>query len=165
MLSQTVTFHSVPSPSERLSGMLCHIFIRCLMSRRLSPLCVCVCVSVRPTRSRNGGGRSGTFCASTMILEMIRHHSMVDVFFAAKTLRNSKPNMVETMVSKQGSSSLSTATYLILVCCFLRQRFQRSGTQEPSSMNESNVPCTALCYLSHILHKSRVKLRVTGFGG
>ncbi|KAK9526222.1 hypothetical protein VZT92_014933 [Zoarces viviparus] len=45
----------------------------------------------------NGGGRSGTFCASTMILEMIRHHSMVDVFFAAKTLRNSKPNMVETM--------------------------------------------------------------------
>lgn len=36
-----------------------------------------------------------------MILEMIRHHSMVDVFFAAKTLRNSKPNMVETMVSKK----------------------------------------------------------------
>lgn len=35
-----------------------------------------------------------------MILEMIRHHSIVDVFFAAKTLRNSKPNMVETMVSK-----------------------------------------------------------------
>uniref|UniRef100_A0AAQ6A697 protein-tyrosine-phosphatase n=1 Tax=Amphiprion ocellaris TaxID=80972 RepID=A0AAQ6A697_AMPOC len=50
----------------------------------------------------NGGGRSGTFCACTMILEMIRHHSMVDVFFAAKTLRNSKPNMVETMVSCSG---------------------------------------------------------------
>uniref|UniRef100_A0A8C7ZDN8 protein-tyrosine-phosphatase n=1 Tax=Oryzias sinensis TaxID=183150 RepID=A0A8C7ZDN8_9TELE len=47
----------------------------------------------------NGGGRSGTFCACTMILEMIRHHSVVDVFFAAKTLRNSKPNMVETVVS------------------------------------------------------------------
>uniref|UniRef100_A0A671W0D3 protein-tyrosine-phosphatase n=1 Tax=Sparus aurata TaxID=8175 RepID=A0A671W0D3_SPAAU len=46
----------------------------------------------------NGGGRSGTFCACTMILEMIRHHSVADVFFAAKTLRNSKPNMVETMV-------------------------------------------------------------------
>ncbi|KAL0962169.1 hypothetical protein UPYG_G00336590 [Umbra pygmaea] len=45
----------------------------------------------------NGGGRSGTFCACTMILEMIRHHSLVDVFYAAKTLRNSKPNMVETM--------------------------------------------------------------------
>ncbi|KAG8005024.1 Receptor-type tyrosine-protein phosphatase U [Nibea albiflora] len=45
----------------------------------------------------NGGGRSGTFCACTMILEMIRHHSVADVFFAAKTLRNSKPNMVETM--------------------------------------------------------------------
>ncbi|XP_031649308.1 receptor-type tyrosine-protein phosphatase U isoform X2 [Oncorhynchus kisutch] len=45
----------------------------------------------------NGGGRSGTFCACTMLLEMIRHHSLVDVFYAAKTLRNSKPNMVETM--------------------------------------------------------------------
>uniref|UniRef100_A0A674N1L1 protein-tyrosine-phosphatase n=1 Tax=Takifugu rubripes TaxID=31033 RepID=A0A674N1L1_TAKRU len=44
-----------------------------------------------------GGGRSGTFCACTMILEMIRHHSVADVFFAAKTLRNAKPNMVETM--------------------------------------------------------------------
>ena len=36
-----------------------------------------------------------------MILEMIRHHSVVDVFYAAKTLRNSKPNMVETMVRKE----------------------------------------------------------------
>ncbi|XP_077193279.1 receptor-type tyrosine-protein phosphatase U isoform X2 [Paroedura picta] len=44
----------------------------------------------------NGGGRSGTFCACTMILEMIKRHKMVDVFFAAKTLRNYKPNMVET---------------------------------------------------------------------
>lgn len=42
-----------------------------------------------------------------MILEMIRHCSMVDVFFAAKKLRNCKPNMVETMVSK----ALFTATY------------------------------------------------------
>lgn len=46
--------------------------------------------------SENGGGRSGTFCACTMILEMIKCHKMVDVFFAAKTLRNYKPNMVET---------------------------------------------------------------------
>uniref|UniRef100_A0A8C7EFE0 Receptor-type tyrosine-protein phosphatase U n=1 Tax=Nothoprocta perdicaria TaxID=30464 RepID=A0A8C7EFE0_NOTPE len=45
----------------------------------------------------NGGGRSGTFCASTMILEMIKRHNMVDVFYAAKTLRNYKPNMVETL--------------------------------------------------------------------
>ncbi|XP_047672606.1 receptor-type tyrosine-protein phosphatase U isoform X1 [Tachysurus fulvidraco] len=45
----------------------------------------------------NGGGRSGTFCACTMIMEMIRHHSMVDVFYAVKTLRNSKSNMVETL--------------------------------------------------------------------
>lgn len=54
-----------------------------------------MCVS--PTR--NGGGRSGTFCASTMILEMIKCHNMADVFYAAKTLRNYKPNMVETLVS------------------------------------------------------------------
>lgn len=47
---------------------------------------------------RNGGGRSGTFCACATVLEMIRCHSLVDVFFAAKTLRNYKPNMVETMV-------------------------------------------------------------------
>lgn len=47
---------------------------------------------------RNGGGRSGTFCACATVLEMIRCHGLVDVFFAAKTLRNYKPNMVETMV-------------------------------------------------------------------
>lgn len=62
-------------------------------STRLRPLTSCVFAS------RNGGGRSGTFCACTMILEMIRHHSVADAFFAAKTLRNAKPNMVETMVS------------------------------------------------------------------
>ncbi|XP_063513907.1 receptor-type tyrosine-protein phosphatase U isoform X8 [Pongo pygmaeus] len=45
----------------------------------------------------NGGGRSGTFCACATVLEMIRCHNLVDVFFAAKTLRNYKPNMVETM--------------------------------------------------------------------
>ncbi|OXB66438.1 hypothetical protein ASZ78_011972, partial [Callipepla squamata] len=45
----------------------------------------------------NGGGRSGTYCASTMILEMIKCHNMADIFYAAKTLRNYKPNMVETL--------------------------------------------------------------------
>ncbi|XP_039596377.1 receptor-type tyrosine-protein phosphatase U-like isoform X2 [Polypterus senegalus] len=45
----------------------------------------------------NGGGRSGTFCACTMILEMIQYQNMVDVFYAVKTLRNSKPNMVESL--------------------------------------------------------------------
>uniref|UniRef100_A0A8C9VRS6 protein-tyrosine-phosphatase n=1 Tax=Scleropages formosus TaxID=113540 RepID=A0A8C9VRS6_SCLFO len=45
----------------------------------------------------NGGGRSGTFCACTMILEMIQFQGMVDVFYAVKTLRNSKPNMVESL--------------------------------------------------------------------
>uniref|UniRef100_A0A672URQ6 protein-tyrosine-phosphatase n=1 Tax=Strigops habroptila TaxID=2489341 RepID=A0A672URQ6_STRHB len=50
----------------------------------------------------NGGGRSGTFCASTMILEMIKCHNMADVFYAAKTLRNYKPNMVETLQFRGG---------------------------------------------------------------
>uniref|UniRef100_A0A8C6VRF5 protein-tyrosine-phosphatase n=1 Tax=Nothobranchius furzeri TaxID=105023 RepID=A0A8C6VRF5_NOTFU len=74
----------------------------------------------------NGGGRSGTFCACTMILEMIRHHSMVDAFFAAKTLRNSKPNMVETMVSKQPSLSIfataerdSDGSIWSLISCYI----------------------------------------------
>lgn len=58
---------------------------------------VCVCVN------RTGGGRSGTFCACYMVLEMIQHHKLVDVFFAAKTLRNAKPNLVETMVRTRPS--------------------------------------------------------------
>ncbi|XP_015204204.1 receptor-type tyrosine-protein phosphatase U isoform X4 [Lepisosteus oculatus] len=45
----------------------------------------------------NGGGRSGTFCACTTLLEMMQYQSMVDVFYAVKTLRNSKPNMVESL--------------------------------------------------------------------
>lgn len=49
--------------------------------------------------ARNGGGPSGTFCACTMILEMIKCRKLVDVFFAVKTLRNYKPDMIETFVS------------------------------------------------------------------
>ncbi|XP_064408324.1 receptor-type tyrosine-protein phosphatase U isoform X2 [Latimeria chalumnae] len=45
----------------------------------------------------NGGGRSGTFCTCFMILEMTESQNLVDVFFAVKTLRNYKPNMVETL--------------------------------------------------------------------
>uniref|UniRef100_A0A8C2CMC2 protein-tyrosine-phosphatase n=1 Tax=Cyprinus carpio TaxID=7962 RepID=A0A8C2CMC2_CYPCA len=46
----------------------------------------------------NGGGRSGTYCASNILMEMIQYQNMVDVFYAVKTLRNAKPNMVETLV-------------------------------------------------------------------
>ncbi|XP_067862893.1 receptor-type tyrosine-protein phosphatase U-like isoform X2 [Heptranchias perlo] len=45
----------------------------------------------------NGGGRSGTLCASIIIEEMIKYQKMVDVFHAVKTLRNNKPNMVESL--------------------------------------------------------------------
>ncbi|XP_053718532.1 receptor-type tyrosine-protein phosphatase U [Synchiropus splendidus] len=49
----------------------------------------------------NGGGQSGVFCICTSILEMIRHHNTVDVFFSAKTVCNAKPNMLETMEQYQ----------------------------------------------------------------
>ncbi|XP_034555399.1 receptor-type tyrosine-protein phosphatase kappa isoform X3 [Notolabrus celidotus] len=44
----------------------------------------------------NGGGRSGVLCASSIVCEMAKRQSVVDVFHAVKTLRNSKPNMVDT---------------------------------------------------------------------
>ncbi|CAG00051.1 unnamed protein product [Tetraodon nigroviridis] len=47
----------------------------------------------------NGGGRSGSFCACNILLEMIQYQNMVDIFYAVKTLRNCKPNMVESLVS------------------------------------------------------------------
>uniref|UniRef100_A0A8C2FKQ5 protein-tyrosine-phosphatase n=1 Tax=Cyprinus carpio TaxID=7962 RepID=A0A8C2FKQ5_CYPCA len=55
-------------------------------------VCVCVCVCVC---FRNGGGRSGTFCAISIVCEMLCHQHSVDVFHAVKTLRNNKPNMVD----------------------------------------------------------------------
>lgn len=51
-------------------------------------LCVC----------RNGGGRSGMFCAISIVCEMIKRQNVVDVFHAVKSLRNSKPNMVDSPV-------------------------------------------------------------------
>lgn len=48
---------------------------------------------------RNGGGRSGVFCASSIVCEMSKRQRVVDVFHAVKTLRNNKPNMVDTPVS------------------------------------------------------------------
>ncbi|KAM4605989.1 receptor-type tyrosine-protein phosphatase mu-like [Polymixia lowei] len=45
----------------------------------------------------NGGGRSGAFCAVSMVCEMLRQQRSVDVFHAVKTLRNNKPNMVDLL--------------------------------------------------------------------
>lgn len=60
---------------------------------------------------RNGGGRSGTFCAICSVCEMIQQQNIIDVFHIVKTLRNNKSNMVETLVSSQqpwsNSQSLS----------------------------------------------------------
>lgn len=51
---------------------------------------------------RNGGGRSGTFCAICSVCEMIQQQNIIDVFHIVKTLRNNKSNMVETLVSFPG---------------------------------------------------------------
>ncbi|XP_056155652.1 receptor-type tyrosine-protein phosphatase mu-like isoform X1 [Lampris incognitus] len=45
----------------------------------------------------NGGGRSGAFCAISIVCEMLRQQRAVDVFHAVKTLRNNKPNMVDLL--------------------------------------------------------------------
>lgn len=39
------------------------------------------------------------FCAIGIVVEMVKRQNVIDVFHAVKTLRNSKPNMVETPVS------------------------------------------------------------------
>ncbi|KAL6485498.1 hypothetical protein MHYP_G00048900 [Metynnis hypsauchen] len=44
----------------------------------------------------NGGGRSGMFSAISIVCEMIKRQNVVDVFHAVKSLRNSKPNMVDS---------------------------------------------------------------------
>uniref|UniRef100_A0A671NYN0 Receptor-type tyrosine-protein phosphatase kappa n=1 Tax=Sinocyclocheilus anshuiensis TaxID=1608454 RepID=A0A671NYN0_9TELE len=41
--------------------------------------------------------RSGTFCAISIVCEMLCHQHSVDVFHAVKTLRNNKPNMVDLL--------------------------------------------------------------------
>lgn len=40
------------------------------------------------------------FCAIGIVVEMVKRQNVVDVFHAVKTLRNSKPNMVEAPVSQ-----------------------------------------------------------------
>uniref|UniRef100_A0A8B9W014 Receptor-type tyrosine-protein phosphatase kappa n=1 Tax=Anas zonorhyncha TaxID=75864 RepID=A0A8B9W014_9AVES len=55
----------------------------------------------------NGGGRSGMFCAIGIVVEMVKRQNVVDVFHAVKTLRNSKPNMVETPAKHLCYSSFS----------------------------------------------------------
>uniref|UniRef100_A0A8C5TCQ4 Receptor-type tyrosine-protein phosphatase kappa n=1 Tax=Malurus cyaneus samueli TaxID=2593467 RepID=A0A8C5TCQ4_9PASS len=65
----------------------------------------------------NGGGRSGMFCAIGIVVEMVKRQNVVDVFHAVKTLRNSKPNMVETPVSTSHSGllTLKSNTWILYV--------------------------------------------------
>lgn len=48
------------------------------------------------------------FCAIGIVVEMVKRQNVVDVFHAVKTLRNSKPNMVETPVSTNPLGLLQT---------------------------------------------------------
>lgn len=48
-------------------------------------------------------------------MEMIQYQNMVDVFYAAKTLRNAKPNMVESLVGDRNSHKLSKILNFYLV--------------------------------------------------
>ncbi|TKS81880.1 Receptor-type tyrosine-protein phosphatase U [Collichthys lucidus] len=68
----------------------------------------------------NGGGRSGTFCACNILLEMIQYQNMVDIFYAVKTLRNCKPNMVESLDQYRFCYDL----VLEYLDCFDGRRFQ-----------------------------------------
>ncbi|KAF3698722.1 Receptor-type tyrosine-protein phosphatase mu [Channa argus] len=62
----------------------------------------------------NGGGRSGTFCAISIVCEMLQHQRSVDVFHAVKTLRNNKPNMVDLLlVRATGAVAPGMASYFI----------------------------------------------------
>lgn len=45
------------------------------------------------------------FCASSIVCEMVKRQNVVDVFHAVKTLRNSKPNMVDTPVRKRSPNT------------------------------------------------------------
>ncbi|KAF3857986.1 hypothetical protein F7725_011187 [Dissostichus mawsoni] len=58
-------------------------------------------------QEENGGGRSGTFCAISIVCEMLQHQRSVDVFHAVKTLRNNKPNMVDLLVRSNATTLLS----------------------------------------------------------
>lgn len=49
------------------------------------------------------------FCAIGIVVETVKRQNVVDVFHAVKTLRNSKPNMVETPVSTSPSGLLRSA--------------------------------------------------------
>ncbi len=44
-------------------------------------------------------------------MEMIQYQNMVDIFCAVKTLRNAKPNMVETLVGTKYKSSVPVKFY------------------------------------------------------
>lgn len=98
--------HLLPRVQQPLGpGMFCGFSLLELMPSGAIPVAVQTCdtepIVTEPFyhfHCRNGGGRSGTFCAISIVCEMLRHQRAVDVFHAVKTLRNNKPNMVDLLV-------------------------------------------------------------------
>jgi len=90
------------SNTESCSMWLCQFDKAVINSNLLFVCCYFYRVVFCPVR--NGGGRSGTFCAISIVSEMLRHQRSVDVFHAVKTLRNNKPNMVDLLVQTSLSS-------------------------------------------------------------
>ncbi len=52
-----------------------------------------------------GTGRTGTFIATSILLERLKTEGVVDVFHTARTLRLQRPGMVQTVVSVGGRAS------------------------------------------------------------
>lgn len=71
------------------------------------------------------------FCAIGIVVETVKRQNVVDVFHAVKTLRNSKPNMVETPVSTSPLGLLQTAREPeALMLCELRSRSCAHKTEQ-----------------------------------
>ena len=58
-------------------------------------LCVCLCIY------SSGCGRTGTFIAVSILLERLKTEGVVDVFNTVRSLRLQRPNMVQTVVSRE----------------------------------------------------------------
>lgn len=79
------------------------------------------------------------FCAIGIVVEMVKRQNVVDVFHAVKTLRNSKPNMVETPVSTDPLGFLQTAGELSLCELLSQCCAQKTEKIYPEPREEGDV--------------------------
>ncbi|KAJ8289304.1 hypothetical protein COCON_G00019630 [Conger conger] len=103
----------------------------------------------------NGGGRSGTFCSCTMLMEMVQYQSFVDVFYAVKTLRNAKPNMVESLDQYRFCYELA----LEYLDCMERMSVQLSGGQRFCCITTEHKGAAGSSSVTHVSVTLRSKKR------